>query len=123
MIIGRLIQQPTGYKAFIPDKFPPDQPIGLNTKTQQSCRMPSIFSAPLDWLELYKANHHRKGWKMQFFKALLRNLGLLIIIGVVLLIIFPGTMSQVFRLYGALFGPLVIVMLVVGALPHKRRRY
>ena len=34
MIIGRLIQQPTGYKAFIPSKFPPVQPIVLNTKTQ-----------------------------------------------------------------------------------------
>jgi Fic family protein len=35
MKIGRLIQQPTGYKAFIPDKFPPDHPILLSSKTQQ----------------------------------------------------------------------------------------
>lgn len=35
MKIGRIIQQPTGYKAFIPDKFPPVIPINLNTKTQQ----------------------------------------------------------------------------------------
>ncbi len=35
MKIGRVIQQPTGYKAFIPDIFPPEQPIILNSKTQQ----------------------------------------------------------------------------------------
>ena len=35
MKIGRLIQQPTGYKAFIPDKFPPGHPILLSSKTQQ----------------------------------------------------------------------------------------
>jgi Fic family protein len=35
MKIGKLIQQPTGYKAFIPDKFPPEKPIILNPKTQQ----------------------------------------------------------------------------------------
>jgi len=35
MKIGRVVQQPTGYKAFIPDKFPPDQPVILNSKTQQ----------------------------------------------------------------------------------------
>lgn len=35
MKIGKLIQQPTGYKAFIPDKFPPDEQIVLSPKTQQ----------------------------------------------------------------------------------------
>jgi len=35
MKIGKLLQQPAGYKAFVPDKFPPEQPIVLNTKTQQ----------------------------------------------------------------------------------------
>ncbi len=35
MKIGRLVQQPTGYKAFIPDKFPPQQPILLDANTQQ----------------------------------------------------------------------------------------
>lgn len=34
MKIGRLIQQPSGYKAFVPDKFPSDQPLILNSKTQ-----------------------------------------------------------------------------------------
>jgi len=35
MKIGRIVQQPTGYKAFIPDQFPPLQPIVLTAKTQQ----------------------------------------------------------------------------------------
>ena len=35
MKIGKLIQQPTGYKAFIPDKFPPEEQIILGNKTQQ----------------------------------------------------------------------------------------
>jgi hypothetical protein len=59
---------------------------------------------------------------MDFLKDLLRNLALLLIIGVVLFILFPDTMKQVFQLYGALFGPLAIILLVVAALPRKRRR-
>src|SRR4030065_1598685 len=35
MNIGKLIQQPGGYKAFIPEKFPSDKKIIINTKTQQ----------------------------------------------------------------------------------------
>ena len=35
MKIGKLVQQPTGYKAFIPDTFPPGEQITLPTKTQQ----------------------------------------------------------------------------------------
>lgn len=35
MKIGKLVQQSTGYKAFIPDKFPPEEQIILSNKTQQ----------------------------------------------------------------------------------------
>lgn len=35
MKIGTLVQQPTGYKAFIPGKFPPEEQILLSAKTQQ----------------------------------------------------------------------------------------
>ena len=58
---------------------------------------------------------------MRFFLDLLRNLGLLLIIGLALFIIFPDMMRQVFQLYGAIFGPLVIILIVVMALPHKSR--
>jgi Fic family protein len=35
MRIGKLIKQSSGYKAFIPDRFPPREKIDFNTKTQQ----------------------------------------------------------------------------------------
>ncbi len=35
MKIGKLVKQPVGYVAFIPDKFPPEQQIILSPKTQQ----------------------------------------------------------------------------------------
>ena len=35
MEIGKLVQQPSGYVAFIPNKFPPDEEIILGIKTQQ----------------------------------------------------------------------------------------
>lgn len=58
---------------------------------------------------------------MQFLKDFIRNILLLVIIGVVLFALFPKIMGQVFELYGALFGPLVLIILVVAALPRKRR--
>jgi Fic family protein len=33
MTIGHLVKQPSGYNAFIPNKFPPEQTIVLNSKT------------------------------------------------------------------------------------------
>lgn len=48
MKIGRLIKQPTGYKAFIPDKFPPEQSINLNPKTQQLHAKASLMLGKLD---------------------------------------------------------------------------
>lgn len=35
MKIGKIVQQSTGYKAFVPDRFPPEQPIILSARTQQ----------------------------------------------------------------------------------------
>jgi len=43
---------------------------------------------------------------MDFLKKLLRNLALLVGIGIVLLILFPSMISQVYELLGGLFGPL-----------------
>jgi Fic family protein len=48
MKIGRLIQQPSGYKAFIPDKFPPDRAIILNSKTQQLHARAALMLGKLD---------------------------------------------------------------------------
>jgi len=59
---------------------------------------------------------------MQFVKRFLLNLALLVVIGIVLFILFPDMMRQIFQLYGLLFGPLALVILVVAALPRRSRR-
>jgi len=58
---------------------------------------------------------------MQFIKDLLMNLLILVVIGIALFFLFPDIMREVFNLYGQLLGPLVIIILVVIALPTKRR--
>lgn len=58
---------------------------------------------------------------MDFLKGLLKNLAFLLAIGVVLFILFPNQMSQVFQLYGAIFGPIAILILIVAAMPRKKR--
>ena len=57
---------------------------------------------------------------MNFLKTLLRNLAFLVGIGIVLYILFPDMMSEVFEIYGALFGPLAILLLIGAALPKKK---
>jgi len=52
----------------------------------------------------------------------LRNLAGLVIIGVVLLVLFPVWMSEVYKLYGAIFGPLALLILVVAALPARKHK-
>jgi hypothetical protein len=59
--------------------------------------------------------------KTEFLKDFLRNLGLLLIIGLVLFVLFPDMMKQIFHLYGALFGPVAIIIVIVAALPRKKR--
>jgi preprotein translocase subunit SecY len=59
---------------------------------------------------------------MTFLKDLLRNLLILGAIILVMFIIYPDIMKQVFQVYGALFGPLAIIMLIVFALPRPRRK-
>jgi len=58
---------------------------------------------------------------MQFLKDFLRNLLILVVIGVVLYLLYPAMMGQVLQVYGALFGPIAIILLVVFALPRKKR--
>jgi hypothetical protein len=58
---------------------------------------------------------------MQFLKDFLRNLLILVVIGVALYLLYPSMMGQVLQVYGALFGPIAIVLLIVFALPRKKR--
>lgn len=58
---------------------------------------------------------------MNYMKDLLRNLIILLVIIVVLFIFFRETMAQIFQVFGGLFGPVAILMLIIFALPRKRR--
>jgi hypothetical protein len=58
---------------------------------------------------------------MEFLKGFLRNLGVLLIIGLVLFVLFPDMMKQVFQLYGELLGPVAIIVVIVAAIPRKKR--
>ena len=59
---------------------------------------------------------------MEFLKNWLKNLGLLLIIGIILFLMFPAMMKQVFEAYGMIFGPLIFVMILVYSLPRKGKR-
>jgi Fic family protein len=48
MIIGHLIKQPSGYHAFVPDIFPPEKTIVLNSKTQLLNSKADIMLGKLD---------------------------------------------------------------------------
>src|SRR5437870_3567210 len=48
MKIGKLIKQPTGYSAFVPDNFPPFPVINLNAKTQQLHAKATLMVGKLD---------------------------------------------------------------------------
>ncbi len=48
MVIGKLVLQTTGYKAFIPEKFPPRKPIILSNKTQLLHAKASTLLGKLD---------------------------------------------------------------------------
>src|SRR3989337_464761 len=48
MKIGKLVQQPTGYKAFIPYKFPPEEPLILSNKSQQLHAQAVLMLGKLD---------------------------------------------------------------------------
>ena len=59
---------------------------------------------------------------VQFLKNFLKNLGFLVVIGIVLFFVAPNMMRQVFDAFGQLFGPLAIIMIIVAALPSKRTK-
>jgi len=48
MKIGKFIKQPTGYTAFVPDKFPPKDTVELNQKTQVLNARASLLLGKLD---------------------------------------------------------------------------
>jgi uncharacterized membrane protein len=60
---------------------------------------------------------------MRFIKRLVRNIAILVVIGIILLIIYPDIMRQIYQFYLVVFGPgLCILLLITAALPEPRRR-
>jgi hypothetical protein len=56
-------------------------------------------------------------------KDFLRNLGILIIIGIVLFVLFPEIMRGILGLYNGLgILPIFILLVIVSALPKRKRR-
>jgi len=58
-----------------------------------------------------------------FIKDLIRNLILLAIIGFVLFLLFPDMMRMFFQLYNGLFGPVLIILIIIAAALPRRRRH
>ena len=48
MVIGKIVQQSSGYKAFIPEMFPPRKTIILNSKTQKLHAKATLMLGKLD---------------------------------------------------------------------------
>ena len=48
MVIGKIVQQSSGYKAFIPEMFPPHKTIILNSKTQKLHAKAALMLGKLD---------------------------------------------------------------------------
>ena len=56
-------------------------------------------------------------------KDFLRNLGILLVLAIIVFALFPDIMNQVFGLFNGLgILPFFIIMVVLSALPKKRRR-
>ena len=58
---------------------------------------------------------------MTFLNDFLINLALLVGMGVVLLIVFPDMMKQVYEALGIILGPIALLFVIVKALPQKNR--
>lgn len=59
---------------------------------------------------------------MRFLKDFLINLFWLFVIGLILFLVFPDLIGQVYKALGDLFGPLAILMIIVVAIPRKRTK-
>jgi hypothetical protein len=59
---------------------------------------------------------------VQFLKNFLINLYWLFVFGLIVYLIYPDIIGMVYKTIGQLFGPLVILMIIVVALPSKRTK-
>jgi hypothetical protein len=70
---------------------------------------------------IIKTLNPNNGGKMKFFKKFLINLIGLVILGFALYLYSPKIISQVYSFFGMMFGPvLVILMVIIAAIPQRR---
>ena len=58
---------------------------------------------------------------MDFIKRFFINLVLVLVLLIILFIISPNIMGQVFQIYGTLFGPIIILILIAITWPRNQR--
>lgn len=59
---------------------------------------------------------------MRFLKDFIINLLWVLAIGLILILVFPDLMIQVYKIFGDLFGPLVILFVIVTAIPRRKTK-
>lgn len=59
---------------------------------------------------------------MTFLIDFMINLAFLVGLGVVLFLVAPDMMKQVYDAFGLILGPIAILFVIVKALPQKNRR-
>ncbi|MEX2161431.1 MAG: hypothetical protein WD751_05900 [Anaerolineales bacterium] len=59
---------------------------------------------------------------MQFLKDLLYNLGLVALAALILYILFPEQAGAMYQMYWMIYGPIILLVLLIYALPGRRRR-
>jgi len=58
---------------------------------------------------------------MDFLKGFLRNLALLAGLGLIVYLVEPEMVRQVIEAYWLIFGPIVLLFVVVAAMPKRKR--
>jgi hypothetical protein len=58
---------------------------------------------------------------MDFLKGFLRNLALLAVLGFIIYLIEPDMVRQVTEAYWMILGPVGIILVIVAAIPQKRK--
>ena len=83
---------------------------------------PGWSKCGVGYSESAKGNHlDKQGGKRskRFLKKLGCNLLFLVVLGGGLYMLFPEQMAPVFDLYGMVFGPVALVVLILAALPGR----
>lgn len=57
---------------------------------------------------------------MDFLKGFLRNIALIIGLGIIIYLIEPEMVRQVIEVYRLILGPIAFLFVIIAALPRKR---